>query len=175
MTPEPKRIIEALLFAAGEPLSLQKIHEIVASGHETTLKEIKQTIGNLQKEYADEGRAFRLEAIAEGFVLRTHSDFAPFVRLLFSSRRNEKLSSASMEVLAIVAYKQPITKASIERIRGVDSSGVLQHLAERELIEVCGKAEACGRPSLYGTTKEFLKYFGLNKLDELPSQDLALK
>lgn len=170
MSTEPKRIIEALLFATSEPICLQKIHEIVSTEHPLKQKEVRDLVLELQNEYADQNRAFRLEAIAEGYVLRTHSKFAPYLQLLYSSRKKEKLSNAAMEVLAIIAYKQPITKSAIELIRGVDSSGVVQHLAERELIEVCGKAELPGRPLLYATTKEFLKYFGLNTLSELHSK-----
>lgn len=167
---EIKRIIEALLFATSEPISLQKMQEVIQTSHDIKAKELKEIISELENEYREQERAFRLETIAEGYVLKTHSPYAPYIQLLFANKKKERLSHAAMEVLAIIAYKQPITKGSIELIRGVDSSGVLQHLLERELVEVGGKVEAPGRPSLYVTTKEFLKYFGLNSLQELPAQ-----
>jgi segregation and condensation protein B len=168
LTDEVKRIVEALLFATSEPISLQKLQEIIETTHPIKAKKLKELIDELQSEYVSDERSFRLETIGEGYVLRTHSPYASYIQLLFATKKKEKLSHAAMEVLAIVAYKQPITKAAIEQIRGVDSSGVLQHLMDRELIEVTGKLEAPGRPSLYSTTKEFLKYFGLHSLDELP-------
>jgi len=166
---EAKRIIEALLFATSEPISLQKLQEIIESQIPIKPKEIKRLLSDLQEEYHKQNRSFRLETIAEGYVLRTHAAFSPYIQLLFSSRRKEKLRHAAMEVLAIIAYKQPVTKVQIEQIRGVDSSGVVHNLLERELIEVSGRLEAPGRPSLYVTTKEFLKYFGINNLSELPA------
>ncbi len=166
---EAKRIIEALLFATSEPISLQKLQEIIETQLPIKPKEVKKLTFELQEEYHKQNRSFRLETIAEGYVLRTHAAYAPYIQLLFSSRKKEKLSHAAMEVLAIIAYKQPVTKPQIEQIRGVDSSGVLHHLVERELIVVCGRLEAPGRPSLYATTKEFLKYFGINNLSELPA------
>lgn len=164
-----ERIVEALLFATSEPISLQKIQEIIETVQPIKPKELRELLEKLGQEYIDQNRSFRLETIAEGYVLRTHAPYAPYIQLLFASRKKERLSHAAMEVLAIVAYKQPITKAAIELIRGVDSSGVLQHLTERELIEVSGRVEAPGRPSLYVTTREFLKYFGLRSLEDLPA------
>ena len=166
---EAKRIVEALLFATNEPISLHKMHEIIESAIPIKAKEIKKILEELEKEYSAQNRSFRLHAIADGFALRTHASYAPYVQLLFSSRKKEKLSHASMEALAIVAYKQPITKVEIERIRGVDCSGVLQLLTDRGLIEISGKLEVPGRPSLFSTTKDFLKYFGLKNLEELPT------
>lgn len=163
-----KKIIEALLFATHEPLSIKKMQEIVETAFPVTTKEIRNAIEALQEEYSAQNRAFRLQAIAEGYVLRTHADYYPFVQLLFLGRKKEKLSHAAMETLAIIAYKQPVTKAQIEAIRGVDASGVLLHLQERSLIEVSGRLEVVGRPSLFATTKEFLKHFGLKALSDLP-------
>jgi segregation and condensation protein B len=167
---EAKRIIEALLFASNEPLSLQKIREIIETAFPIGTKELRKIIEEMQTEYTEERRAFCLEMIADGYVLRSHASYSPYVQLLFTNRKKkERLSQAALETLAIIAYKQPVTKAQIELIRGVDSSGVLQHLQERQLIEVTGKLEAPGRPSLFATTREFLKYFGLKNLTDLPA------
>jgi segregation and condensation protein B len=165
---EAKRIVEALLFATSDPLPLHKIREIIETSFPISNKEVKTAIEELQREYQEQERAFCLEMIAEGYVLRTQGAYSPYVKLLFQNRRKERLSQASLETLAIIAYKQPITKTQIELIRGVDCSGVLQHLQERELIEVTGRLEAPGRPALFATTREFLKHFGLNNLSELP-------
>ena len=163
-----KCIIEALLFATSEPLSIQKIQQIVQTAEPVTPRELKKILTEMQAEYIEQNRSFGLENIAEGYVLRTKADYAPYVQLLFNNRKKDKLSQAALETLAIIAYKQPVTKVQIETIRGVDSSGVLSHLQERSLIEITGKLEAPGRPSLFGTTKEFLKHFGLKNLVDLP-------
>ena len=165
---EAKRIVEALLFASSDPLPLSKIQEILEQVLPVKTKDVRHILQDLEKEYSAQNRSFRLEEIANGFALRTHAVYAPYVQLLFATRKKEKLSPAAMEALAIVAYKQPITKSQIELIRGVDSSGVLQHLTDRGLIEVSGRLEVPGRPSLFSTTKDFLKYFGLHSLGELP-------
>ncbi len=163
-----KRIIEAILFASSDPVPLTKIREIVESTHPITMRELKTILELMQAEYRDQQRAFSLETIADGYVLRTEPAYSPYVKMLFSNRRKERLSQASLETLAIIAYKQPITKAQIELIRGVDCSGVLHHLQERALIEITDRLEAPGRPALFATTREFLKHFGLNSLADLP-------
>ncbi len=168
MSAEIKQIIEALLFASGEPIPLNKIREIIESTHPITSRELKALIENMQDEYKEQNRAFCLETIAEGYVLRTAPTYSPYVKLLFANKRKERLSQASLETLAIIAYKQPVTKAQIELIRGVDCSGVLHALQERALIEIVDRLEAPGRPALFATTKEFLKHFGLNSLGDLP-------
>lgn len=165
---EVKKIIEAVLFASGEPVPLSKIREIIESTHPISQKELKALIEIMQEEYKREERAFCLEMIAEGYVLRTVPAYSPYVKMLFQNRRKDRLSQASLETLAIIAYKQPITKAQIELIRGVDCSGVLAHLQERALIEITDRLEAPGRPSLFATTREFLKHFGLQSLADLP-------
>jgi segregation and condensation protein B len=121
----------------------------------------------LQQDYLSQQRAFRLEEIAEGFLLRTCEEYSPFLDLLYRNKRTEKLSQASAEVLAIIAYKQPITRPQIEAIRGVDCSGIIQNLLERQLITPSGKLEAPGRPTLYETTNDSLKHFGLRSTEEL--------
>jgi segregation and condensation protein B len=163
-----KRIIEALLFANSSPLTFDKLRQIVDGFRTIKPRILRMLIQELQQEFISQRRAFRLEEIAEGFILRTCEEFSPYIEQLGSNRRSEKLSHASAEVLAIIAYRQPITRPQIDAIRGVDSSGTVQNLLERELIEAVGKLEAPGRPTLYGITKLFLEHFGLRNLKELP-------
>lgn len=163
-----KRIIEALLFASNDPLSFVKIREITDTFYPIRPRILRQLIEELQQDYLSQQRAFRLEEIAQGFILRSCEEYSPYIDLLYRNKRTEKLTHASAEVLAIIAYKQPITKPQIEAIRGVDSSGIIQNLLERQLIESVGKLEAPGRPTLYGITKDFLKHFGLKDITDLP-------
>lgn len=164
-----KRIIEALLFASSEPLPFVKIREITDHFKPIRPRFLKQLIEELQQDYLTQNRAFRLEEIAQGFLMRSSEEFSPYIELLYRNKRTEKLSQASAEVLAIIAYRQPITRPQIDAIRGVDSSGTLQNLMERQLIEPLGKMEAPGRPTLYGITKDFLKHFGLRDIKDLPT------
>lgn len=166
-----KRIIEALLFASSEPLPLPRIREVTDTVQAISPKELNSIIQELRYEYHAQQRAFRLDEIAQGFVLRTAEEYSPYIELLGRNKRTEKLSNASAEVLAIIAYRQPITRSQIEAIRGVDSSGTLANLLERQLIQPVGKLEAPGRPTLYGITKDFLKHYGLKDIKELPNLD----
>lgn len=166
---EIRRIIEALLFSSGEPLPAQKIKEVVQTDYPIGLPEIRKILKQLAAEYRKDQRGFQIAEVAEGYLLRTVQEVAPFIKALFQNKRGEKLSFAAMETLAIISHKQPITRAEIERIRGVDCSGVLASLAERGLIAVEGRLEAPGRPVQYEVTKRFLRHFGLKNL-----QDLAL-
>lgn len=168
-----KRVIEALLFSSSEPLPFQKIKEITDTIQELPPRALRNIIQTLQDEYVSLQRAFQLEEIAQGFILRTSEKYHTYIELLGRNKRTEKLSQASAEVLAIVAYKQPITRPQIDAIRGVDSSGTVANLLERQLIQVVGKLEAAGRPSLYGITKDFLKHFGLRDLQELPQIEIT--
>lgn len=160
---EIKRIIEALLFSSSEPLKLDKIKEVIDSSYPVSGKEISQLIDDLKEEYRLGKRCFTIDEIAHGYLLRTLPDMHPFIEKLWQNKRGEKLSKSALEVLAIIAYKQPIIRSEIEKIRGVDSSGTLASLVERELIEVVGRLEAPGRPAQYGTTKRFLRHFGLKE------------
>lgn len=162
-----KRVIEALLFASPDPLPLPKIREVTDTILPVRPRQLRQILEELKQEYLMQQRAFKLEEIAQGYVLRTHEEYAPYLDILHRQKRGEKLSHASTEVLAIIAYRQPITRPQIDAIRGVDSSGTVMQLLERQLIESIGKLEAPGRPTLYGTTREFLKHFGLKDLSEL--------
>lgn len=164
-----KRIIEALLFSSCTPIAFNKIREVTDSVALLRPKVLREILEELQYDYISQQRAFRLEEIAQGFILRTCEEYAPYIELMQRNKRSEKLSQASAEVLAIIAYKQPITRPHIDAIRGVDSSGTVQNLLERQLIEPLGKLEAPGRPMLYGITKEFLLHFGLRDLKDLPN------
>lgn len=162
-----KRVIEALLFASADPVPLAKISEITRQIYPLRPKQIIQILNQLKQDYLAHKRAFKLEEIAHGYVLRTYEEYAPYIEHLFHQKRSEKLSQPATEVLAIIAYRQPITRPQIDAIRGVDSSGTISTLLERELIETSGRLEAPGRPPLYSTTKLFLKQFGLKDLNQL--------
>lgn len=173
-----KSIIEAIIFASDTPLSLKQIKDIVnepnkklSSNGETskiTEEEIKNFIDELNQEYAERGSAFRIIEIAEGYQFATLPEFAKWIGKLFKEKSKKKLSQPALETLAIIAYKQPISKPEIEAIRGVNVDHIIKTLLEKKLITIVGRAETIGRPLLYGTTKDFLKYFGLKDLSELP-------
>lgn len=162
---EAKSIIEALLFISGEPLPLKTIRGILDISEEEA--------GRLSRELIDEyqmrNSGIFIYEVAGGVQMATRPACAPWVKKLVSTAIPARLSSQSLETLAIVAYKQPIIKAEIEAIRGVNSDGVLRTLLERRLIKILGRKEAPGRPLMYGTTREFLQYFGLKDLSELPT------
>lgn len=162
-----KSIIEALLFATNQPITLNKIREVLEDLFPFKPKEIKQMLSEIQYDYKTQGRGFQLSEIAEGYILRSDPQYSPYIHLLKANKRLEKLSSAALETLACIAYKQPITRAGIESIRGVDSSGIIHTLLERELIEGVGKQNSPGRPTLYGTSRHFLQYFGMNEVQEI--------
>jgi segregation and condensation protein B len=162
-----KRVVEALIFTSADPLPLAKIREVTDTITPLRPRQLRAVIEELKQEYISQQRSFKLDEIAQGYVLRTHEEYAPYLDLLYRQRRAEKLSPASTEVLAIIAYRQPITRPQIDAIRGVDSSGTLMQLLERQLVEPVGKLDAPGRPTLYATTKEFLKHFGLKDISEL--------
>ena len=162
------RIIEALFFASERAISIDEIRRTIVKEYPMTKKGIQKVLAHLEKTYIQQDRAFRLHKTAEGYTLKTCPEYAPYILLLHKKKRIEKLSPASMEALAIVAYKQPITRVEIEAIRGVDSSGVLNALQERSLIEAVGTKQVPGRPVLFGTTKTFLSHMGIKTIDELP-------
>lgn len=164
---EIKRIVEALLFASNEALSLEKIKDIITASFPIRSRDLEKLIDTLAQEYRKEGRAFQIDQVAGGYLLRTTPQMRPYIELLHQDRRGEKLSTAATEVLAIVAYRSPITRREIEKLRGVDCSGVVAALIERELIEPVGRKEAPGRPLQFGITKRFLQHYGLKDLQEL--------
>jgi segregation and condensation protein B len=160
-----KRILEALLFASPEPLTMAGVKSILQG---VEIEEVADALEALRQEYAGDSRAFQLVEVGGGYQLATKPEYADFVARLVESSRRQKLSKAAMETLAIVVYKQPVVRSSIESIRGVNVDGVLRTLMERDLIRIVGRAEGPGRPLLFGTTKEFLMQFGLNRLSDLP-------
>lgn len=162
---EAKKIIEALLFASDRPLILDEIKDVLEEfGHQ----EVKELILELKNEYQNTGRSFQITEVAQGFQLSTDALYAPWLKKLYKIHHKERLTTPSLETLAIVAYKQPITRTEIELIRGVNVDGVINTLLERNLIRITGRKEVVGRPFVYGSTREFLEYFGLNSLEDLP-------
>ncbi len=160
-----ERIVESVLFAAATPVSLRRLVEILGG---PTSKEVHAAVERLKSEYATGQRGIQLREVAGGYQLRTARENAEWVRAIFREKPS-RLGRAALETLAIVAYKQPVTRAEIEAIRGVDVDGVLSTLMARRLIKMAGRKEAVGRPLLYVTTPEFLEVFGLKDLNELPS------
>jgi segregation and condensation protein B len=164
---DPNQVIEALLFAADAPVKLDRLAELAAVPPET----VRTVIDRLNTDYQETGRAFRVQRVAQGFQLYTMPTYAEFVRRLYQRQYTHRLSRAALEVLAIVAYKQPVTRPEIEQLRGVDCSGPLVTLLERRLIATYGRASRPGNPFLYRTTSEFLRYFGLAGLEDLPRME----
>lgn len=176
-----KAVIEALLFASQKPLAPKEIEAALRSAAEyahdsaeaelakTSETEIQEALQDLQKEYADLDRSFQLIDQVSGWVLVSRSEFKVWVRQLFPELRPTRLSPPALETLAIIAYRQPITKANVEAIRGVTVDGVLQKLLDAGLVKIAGRAEIPGRPLLYETTHHFMEHFGLKSLDELPN------
>jgi len=181
---ELKSVLEALLFAAPAPQSAEDLKALLARAADqseepavralkkTRVAEITAALEALQAELEAAGRSFRLTCVAGAWQFVARPDFAPWLQALSGGRaRPARLSQPALETLTIIAYRQPITRAEIEQIRGVSVDGVLQTLLERGLIEVVGRAEVVGRPQVYGTTRAFLEYFGLARLEDLPGGD----
>jgi len=159
-----KLIVEALLFASDKPLTAKEIHAVLS---EVKLQEITSALRVLKYEYEAFGRSFGLKEVADAFQFRSHSEYGPYILTLYQSSPG-RLSRAALETLAIVAYKQPVLRQEVERLRGVDSGGIMKMLLERELIRIVGRKNLPGRPLIYGTTKKFLEVFDLKDLDSLP-------
>ena len=159
-----KAAIEAMLFAAGEPVECEKIAQVL----DITEDEVISLITLLQKEYSAHGSGLRILKLAQCYQLCSAKEYIEPIRALLELKKNTPLSQAALEVLAIVAYNQPVTKAFIEQVRGVDCSGVLRSLSEKELIAEAGRLDLPGRPLLYGTTENFLRCFNLESLEQLP-------
>jgi segregation and condensation protein B len=174
------RVVEALLFSAQKPLSAKEIVDVIKRAGEAadfTLNdlgnvreaEIAAALEQLKTEYVEQQHAFQLIEKAEGWQLASDPGYAAFVRQLFPGPKPARLTAPALETLAIIAYRQPITRADVEAVRGVNIDAVLQTLMERGLIKISGRAEIPGRPLLYETTEFFLDHFGLRNLDELPN------
>ncbi len=162
-----KNIIESLLFVADEPLAIDRLKKILP---EVDAKQIRQAMTTLTEMYDENGTSFYLEEVAGGYQLRTRPEYTQWIKRLVQPKP-ARLSRAALETLAIVAYKQPVVRADIEHIRGVDSGGVLRLLMERNLVRILGRKEIPGRPLIYATTKLFLEVFGLKDLRELPTPE----
>jgi segregation and condensation protein B len=160
-----KAVIEALLFTSDKPLTIEQIRSILDN---LDAVQINGVLEELRSEYEASSRGMRLVQIAGGFQMVTPSGLAPFLKRLYKQRHAEKLSRPALETLAIVAYKQPITRLEIESIRNVNIDGVIKTLLDRDLVRIAGRKKAPGRPKVYGTTRQFLEYFGLKSLEELP-------
>jgi segregation and condensation protein B len=182
---ELKFILESLLFSAQKPLSVKELREVLASAAEhpdadaiaKSLAKIKESeltaaLEQLAREHETAARSYRLVCVAGAWQFVTQPEFSQWLRALVGVKaRPSRLSQPALETLAIIAYRQPITRAEVEQIRGVNVDGVMQTLTERGLVEVTGRAEVVGRPQTYGTTALFLEYFGLRALEDLPAAD----
>ena len=164
------RILEALIFASDAPLAAADASAAVeaVTGNAVPADEVERAVDALNAAYRAEGRAFRIHRWAGGFRMATAEELAPFVRALRQGDGERRLSRAQLETLAVVAYRQPVTKPEVDHVRGVQSDHALRRLLENGFVEVTGRADAVGRPLLYATTPDFLERFGLAGLDELP-------
>ncbi len=162
---ERRQVLEALLLAAAEPVTAQRLAGVLG---DSSASEVRDAVAALNDEYAESGRGFRIEAIAGGFQLRTLPELAPWLQRL-RPQPPLRLSRAALETLAIIAYRQPITRAELEQVRGVDVGAVVTSLVERKLVRIAGHREVPGRPMLYATTPRFLEIFGLAALSDLPT------
>ena len=160
-----KGIIEALLFVTAEPIPVTRFLALLGA---VTKQDIDQALSSLAQDYEQEGRGLQLAEVAGGYRIVTKAEFAPWLKRLEKVKSPSKLSRSALESLAIIAYKQPIVRAEVEQIRGVETSGVIRTLLERKLVRIVGRKEEPGRPIMYGTTKFFLEHFGLRDLSQLP-------
>ncbi|HET53801.1 MAG TPA: SMC-Scp complex subunit ScpB [Ignavibacteria bacterium] len=165
-------VIEALIFASDEVITageiINAIRKIDGEEIEITSEDVETCIDSLNEKYKQTEASFKIIKIAGGYSFSTKPDYAKYLGYLSTEKSKRRLSQAALETLAIIAYKQPITKPEIESIRGVNSDYMINTLLEKNLITIKGRAETIGRPLLYNTTDEFLKYFGLNKISDLP-------
>ncbi|MDU5111460.1 MAG: SMC-Scp complex subunit ScpB [Clostridium sp.] len=166
--PRIKSVIESLLFVSGDPLSIKDITNAL----ESNIKVVKEVLDEMILEYDDEKRGIKIISINGEYQLVTKAENGDYIQKLLKKNKRQSLSQASLESLAIIAYKQPITRVDIDEIRGVKSESAMQRLIEKDLIKEVGRLEVPGRPVLFGTTEEFLRQFGLRELNELPSLDI---
>ncbi len=188
--PDLKGILEALIFASDEPLAFRQIKELLAPGESEgeenveeeaspvrarrrnarrlTITHVKRAIDTLNDAYADQGRSFRIIEVSGGFAFQTTAAYGAWVGRLFAERSRRRLTQSALETLSIIAFRQPISKPAVEGIRGVNAEYVVKSLLERNLISIVGREDSPGRPLLYGTTKTFLKHFGLSSINDLP-------
>lgn len=163
-----KSAVEALLFASEKPLTIEQARGCLDNLDTVMLRRV---IEDLQSEYEQLNKGMRIIEVAGGFQMITAPNFAPFLKRLFKARHVERLSKPALESLAIIAYKQPLTKLEIESLRNVNVDAVLKSLIDKNLIRICGRKKCAGRPFVFGTTKQFLEYFGLKSLNDLPKME----
>jgi segregation and condensation protein B len=163
-------LLEALLFVAAEPLSAGTLLRTIDDGNLST-QDVRSALDRLAEEYDAQGRGFQLMQFGGGYQIVTREIHAPYVKTFLAGRQKARLSRAALETIAVIAYKQPITRLEIERVRGVDAGGVLSTLLERGVVQIKGRDPGPGRPLLYATTQSFLDYFGLTRLSDLPNMD----
>ncbi len=161
-----KGVVESLLFVNEKPVMLDRIKKVMET---VSSADIKKAIFILQSEYDERSSGMMIVEIAGGYQMLSNPVYASYLRSFYKTKHKEKLSKPALESMAIIAYKQPVTRSDIELIRGVNSDGVVAHLVNKELIKVVGRKDVPGRPFVYGTTKQFLEYFGLKSLDDLPA------
>jgi segregation and condensation protein B len=167
-TDERLVLLEALLFVSDSPLRSNRLVQFLGK---SARKDLPNLVRHLNESYANDGRSFRIREIAGGYQMYLMPTYTRAVEKFLKKQRERRLSQAALETLAVMAYKQPVTRADIEHIRGVNSDGVIASLLERRLAAIVGRSQKLGRALLYGTTQQFLEYFGLNSLDELPRLD----
>ena len=167
MKKQLREIIESLIFVSLEPLTLAKIKAVLTEYSE---EEIKKALAELRENYASNERGIQIIQTAGGYIFATKPEYDQWIARLFKEEKKNKLSSAALETLSIVAYHQPVTLAEISYLRGVDSSHTLKVLLEKKLVRIVGRKKGPGRPLIYRTTSRFLIHFGLNSLEDLPSQ-----
>ena len=160
-----KRVIEALIFACDKPVTLKQIKDIVGN---VDARDIRKAVDDLKDEYTKSERSFDIQEIAGGFQFATNPAYGRWLKKLYNIKQSDYLTGPGLETLAIIAYKQPVTKTDIEFVRGVSVDGVINNLLEKGFLKIAGRKEVPGRPFLYATTSLFLQYFGLNSLEELP-------
>ncbi|HAH37836.1 MAG TPA: SMC-Scp complex subunit ScpB [Algoriphagus sp.] len=164
------RHIEALIFCSPSPLGKDEIHKCLSEMFEADvpLEHIDQALAELQEKYKQEDFSFALEKLGGGYQFLTKPAYQTSIAILLKQQSQKRLSTAQMETLSIIAYKQPVTKGEIEQIRGVNCDYSVQKLLEKELVEIKGKSDQIGRPLIYGTSPKFMEYFGINSIQELP-------
>jgi len=162
---EKRRIVEAVILGSPEPISAQRVAAVIPYGKPA---KVSKLVVELNAEYIKQGRSFEIDEVAGGYQVRTLPEYAGYLRQI-QPQRPLRLSKAALETLAIVAYRQPVTRGEIEDVRGVDAGAVVRSLLERKLLRLNGHKEVIGRPMLYGTTARFLEVFGLETLEDLPS------
>jgi segregation and condensation protein B len=163
-----KSAVEALIFASDKPATIEQIKKVLSLSESGSVRKI---VEELKAEYEEQNRGLRIIEIAGGFQMIASTVFSPFLKKLYKYRFSDKLSKPALESLAIIAYKQPLTKSEIESLRNVNVDGVMKSLLEKNLIRICGRKKIPGRPFVFGTTRLFLEHFGLKSLDDLPKMD----